>query len=406
MRRLVLTACSVCVATFMPVVTFDSMGLAHASPQSRELTSRAFDAAYQLDYPEAFALLNKALAADPMDPEAHRAMAVAAWLRIGFLRGSVTVDDYLGSVTKPNINMLPPPPEEAQRFQRHIARALELSEAALRAQPHDADAHFRVGSVVGVQASYGATIEGRVLASFRSARRAYDEHERVLQLSPDRKDAGLVVGTYRYIVSALSLPMRLMAYVAGFGGGRERGLRMIEEAAAHPGQTQVEARFALLLLYNREERFGDAVRIVRMLQEQHPRNRLLWLEAGATLLRAGREEEASAMLDEGWRRLQADSRERMFGEEALWQYKRGVARVRLGHADAAHAALRSAIDGQARDWVRGRSHAELGRLADLSGDREQALREYRLAIQLAHRGNDPIGESEAKALMGTPYRIK
>jgi hypothetical protein len=47
----------------------------------------------------------------------------------------------------------------------------------------------------------------------------------VLSLDPSRKDAGLVVGTYRYVVSTLSLPVRMVAYVAGFGGGRDRGSR-------------------------------------------------------------------------------------------------------------------------------------------------------------------------------------
>ena len=117
-----------------------------ASPQSREFTERAFAAAYNLDHSEAMAFLDKAVAADPNDPDAHRAVAVIAWLRIGFLRGSITIDDYLGSVTKPNINMLPPPAGEAQRFQRHSVRALELAEAALRARPGDIEALFRVGA--------------------------------------------------------------------------------------------------------------------------------------------------------------------------------------------------------------------------------------------------------------------
>src|SRR5512134_3694534 len=86
-------------------------GTAHTDPRSRELTLRAYDAAYNLDYAEAVTILTEALQADPNDAAAHRAMAVTAWLRIGFLRGSVTVDDYLGNVTKPNINMAPPPPE-------------------------------------------------------------------------------------------------------------------------------------------------------------------------------------------------------------------------------------------------------------------------------------------------------
>lgn len=372
---------------------------AGANDKSRELTAAAFDAAYNLDYPEAYALLDKAIAADPGDADAHRAIAVVAWLRICFLRGSATVDDYLGSITSPNVNMAPPPPQEAQRFQRHITRALELAEAALRARPNDPDAHYRVGSVVGIQASYGATIEGKVLASFRAARRSYDEHEKVLEMAPHRKDAGLVVGTYRYIVSAMSLPVRLMAYVAGFGGGKERGLAMIEEAAQYPGQSQIEARFALLLLYNREQRYDHAMFIARDLQQRFPRNRLLWLEAATTLTRAQRFAEAAAMLDEGFKRLERDTRERMFGEDALWRYKRGLVRVRLKQADAARADLQAAINGQARDWVKGRAHAELGRLAQLAGNREQARQEYRLAIQLAEKGNDPPGKAEAERLL-------
>jgi tetratricopeptide (TPR) repeat protein len=367
--------------------------------RSRALVHSAFNAAYNLDHADAIAFLDKAVQADPNDADAHRAVAVIAWLRIGFLRGSITVDDYLGNVSKPNINMLPPPAEEARRFQTHVVRALQLAEAEVRARPNDPEAHFRVGAVVGVQASYGATVEGKVLSSFRAARRAYDAHERVLELDPSRKDAGLIVGTYRYIVSALSAPMRLMAYMVGFGGGKERGLQMIEEAARHPSLMQTDARFALLLLYNRERRFDDAMRVVGELQKQYPRNRQIWYEGGATLLRAGRLKEAEAMLVEGLRRFDSDKRERMFGEDALWHYKRGVARARLGNTSGARDDLQIVLARQAREWVAGRAHAELGQLAMKGGDREQARREYRLAIELATRGNDPAGRTEAEALL-------
>ena len=391
-RGVVFVACAA-------LLTVVSSPAAAANPQSQELVRRAFDSAYNLDHQEALDSLDKALAADPNDPDAHRAAAVIAWLRIGFLRGSITVDDYLGNVSKPNINMLPPPPDEAQRFHRHAARALELAEAALKARPRDPDALFRLGSIVGVQASYGATVEGKILSSFRAASRAYDAHEKVLEVDPTRKDAGLIVGTYRYIVSALSMPVRLMAYVVGFGGGKERGLRMIEEAAAHPGLTQTDAKFALLLLYNRERRFQDAMRVVQDLQKQYPRNRQLWYEAGATELRAGRYQQAEAILDEGIRRKDADRRERMFGEDALWHYKRGVARARQGRVELARQDFQIPLAREARDWVRGRAHAEVGQLAFRAGDKEQARREYRLAIELAARGNDPAGKAEAEDLL-------
>ena len=81
----------------------------------------------------------------------------------------------------------------------------------------------------------------------------------MLQLDPSRKDAGLIVGTYRYIVSTLSTPLRMMAYVAGFGGGRERGIQMLQETAAAGGENRTDAMFALVLVYNRERRYDDAL---------------------------------------------------------------------------------------------------------------------------------------------------
>ena len=164
-------------------------------------------------------------------------------------------------------------------------------------------------------------------AGFKAARRAFDEHERVLKLDPSRKDAGLIVGTYRYVVSTLSLPMRMMAYIAGFGGGKERGIAMIEETAAAGGDNRADALFALVLVYNRERRYDDALRALEELHKAYPRNRLVLLETGATALRAERFEQADATLTRGLSMLAADTRARMAGEEALWRYKRGAART-------------------------------------------------------------------------------
>jgi tetratricopeptide (TPR) repeat protein len=174
---------------------------------------------------------------------------------------------------------------------------------------------------------------------------------------------------------------------------------MIEEAANYRSLSQTDARFALILLYNREKRYQDALRVIGQLQKQYPRNRQLWYEAGATSIRAEQYAEAERTLTEGIRLRDSDKRERMFGEDALWHYKRGVARARLGRAEAAAEDLRIPLNREARDWVRGRAHAELGQLAVKSGNREQARQHYRQAIALATRGNDPTGQREAEALL-------
>jgi tetratricopeptide (TPR) repeat protein len=293
-------------------------GTLSASEESRQLRVRAFELAYNLDYDDATREMEAAVRADPSDAAAERGLAVIPWLLISFTRGAVTVDDYLGSISRQNVALRQPPADLAQRFQRHSGRALQLAEADVARRPRDPEAVYQLGAAVGLQATYVATVEGRVLGAFRAARRAYDAHEQVLDMAPARKDAGLVVGTYRYIVSAMSFPVRMMAYAAGFGGDRDRGLRMIEEAAASDTEAAADARFALVLLYNRDGRFADALRVLGELQKAFPRNRILWLEAGATALRAGRAAEAEQFLSEGVKRLAADRRPRMFGEEALW----------------------------------------------------------------------------------------
>ena len=253
-------------------------------------------------------------------------------------------------------------------------------------------------------ASYTATIEGRLLGSLGPARRAYHEHERALELDPRRQDAGLAVGLYRYAVSSLPAPLRLLARVVGLGGDRERGLRMVEDAARYPSDTQPNALFTLILIYNREARYDDALRVIGELQQRFPRNRLLWLEAGNTALRAGRPADANAALEEGLARLSGDPRPLGFGENARWRFAHGEALVRLGNSVAAEGELRAALAVATRDWVRGRVRKELGKLADLAGDRPRALDEYRRADRLCRQDRDGECSDEVKRLLKAAYR--
>ena len=401
-----------------------SIGTIVSAQTSNELRQRALELAYNLDHDQALELLRRAVALSPDDPAPHRSLASVLWLNLLFRRGAVTVDHYLGSFSRSSVDLAKPPPDIDREFRFHIERAISLAERRVASNPGSAQAHYDLGAAVGLQASYVATVEGRMLAGFRAAQRCYDEHEKVLALDPSRKDAGLIVGTYRYIVSTLALPMRMMAYVAGFGGGRERGIQILEETAEFNTQkvggpdtkataevhdtkataevgndSRTDALFALVLVYNRERRFDDALRVLQELRRLYPRNRLLLLEAGATALRGGRAQQADDLLTEGLAMLAKDQRARIPGEEALWRYKRGAARAALGRAEAAFADLQSASSADAQAWVHGRARVELGRLALKRGDRGAAVVEARQAETLCERGNDPVCIQDARALL-------
>jgi tetratricopeptide (TPR) repeat protein len=374
-------------------------GTAAQSQSAAQLRQQGLDLAYNLDHDQALASLRKAVATAPDDPAPHRTLAAVLWLHMLFQRGAVTVDHYLGSFTKSKIDLKRPPAELDAEFKRHLGKALELARQRVAAKSTDPQALYDLGSALGLQASYVATVEGRALAGFNDARHAYNAHERVLELDRSRTDAGLVVGTYRYVVSTLPMAMRWMAYVAGFGGGKERGIQMLEQTAASGTEARTDAMFALVLVYNRERRYDDAMRALQNLRRLYPRNRLIVLESGATLLRAGRAQQAEALLGEGLAMLAGDKRPRIPGEDALWRYKRGAARALVGKADAAVDDLRAATAADAQAWVNGRARVELGRLALKRGDRGGAAAEARQAETLCRQGNDPACVEDARRLL-------
>ncbi|MQA30013.1 MAG: tetratricopeptide repeat protein [Luteitalea sp.] len=374
-------------------------GTAWANPASAALRARGSTELYSLEPGRAAATFRDAIAADPEDPAAYRALAGALWIAIAFDRGTMTVDSYLGRVSRDDVRLPPPPAALSEEFHRSLDKALALARAKLSAQPRDPDASFELGAAIGLRASYMATIEGGVLGAFKAAKQAFDAHERVLALSPARHDAGLIVGVYRYLIADLSMPLRWMAYAAGFGGGREKGLQLIQRAAEYEGDNQADARLALLLLYNREQRFDEALAQLEALRRRYPLNRLLWLETGATLLRAGRHAAAVQVLSEGISKLVTDSRTLMFGEEALWYYKRGAALAELGRADQARADLSTALGKPGRDWVHGRAHFELGRIESRSGRRDAARGHLESAIRLGDSDRDGASADAARRLL-------
>jgi tetratricopeptide (TPR) repeat protein len=388
----------------LPLILALAFGAAPLAQSAQELRNEAFQLAYNLDHAAAEEKLEQALKLAPDEGATHRAVASITWLNLLFRRGAITVDHYLGGMTRPRIDVERPTDEIDSRFKRHVQRAIELGQTWTKSARRNADAYYDLGASLGLRASYTASVEGKLMAGFRAAKGAFDAHERVLEIDPTRHDAGLIVGTYRYVVASLSLPTRWMAYIVGFGGGKERGIQMIERAAAYPGESRTEARFALLIIYNRERRYDDALRVIRELQQAFPRNRLLMLEYGGTALRAGRAADAEEALSAGIASLEADSRPRAGAEIALWHYKRGAARVALGQLEAAEEDLRVAANPGTPRWIQGRSRVEMGKIADLRGNREAARAQYQRGAGLCETDRDPLCAREARSFLDRAFR--
>src|SRR6266508_5725716 len=108
---------------------------ARANRESAALRAKGSAQIYNLDRDLALTSFRDAIAADPQDSGAYRGLATTLWLNITFRRGNMTVDDYLGRVTKPNPSMAPPPPETAAAYRDAIDRAIGIARKRIEQNP-------------------------------------------------------------------------------------------------------------------------------------------------------------------------------------------------------------------------------------------------------------------------------
>jgi tetratricopeptide (TPR) repeat protein len=377
---------------------------AQDSPAIKEVNA-AFTAAQNLDHEEALAHARQAVALEPNNPRTHRGLASIIWINLLFQRGAMTVDHYLGSISTNPIALPKPDPQLAAEFKGALARSIELAEKRLRQNPTDPGALFDAGAAYGVQAAYVATVEGSITQAFRYARRAFETQSAVLARDPSMAAAGMIVGTYRYLIASQPAYVRMFAFLAGFSGDKEKGIALLE-VASHDPLSRVDAKTALVLIYSREGRHNEALRLTRELQVEVPRNRLLILEEGSAAIRAGHAGEAEAALTRGLARFDEDKRQKIPGEHALWLYKRGLARLNLNHPADATSDLKRALTVNPLPWVEGRIHVALGKLADLAGRRSEATAEYAKALTACNVGPDRVCQAEARTFLKQPFAFE
>ena len=175
-----------------------STAAAGAPPASAALRARGLELGYNLDHAE-------------RSPPSTRRLRPTRTIPAGYRLGRRDVDHAVVRAGRHHRRRLPRSgasqratvtlrqPRSTCISRRRFSQALTLSEQRLRTILRDADAHYQVGAASGFLASYTATVEGRLLGSLGAARRAYHEHERVLDArstaqgrGPDRRDVPLL----------------------------------------------------------------------------------------------------------------------------------------------------------------------------------------------------------------------
>ena len=280
-----------------------------------------------------------------------------------------------------------------------IARVDSQCNARLARNPDDVDALYARGVARGFRAAYMGMAEKSWLAAIRSAMGARRDHERVLELDPSYVDAKMTVGIHNYIIGSLNWPTRMAVALVGATGNRQKGLEYLREVSRADVTSSADASMALALFLRREQRYAEALELVRGLAHRYPRNFLLAVEYGNLLNASGHGREAIAQ----YRRVLEKGREGKYSsfhpERAAWGL--GISlRGQREFEQAAGAFDEVAGIGGADPALISRARLAAGEMYDTVGEREKALERYHLVIR------DALDDNQAKTahkLLRHPY---
>jgi tetratricopeptide (TPR) repeat protein len=331
-----------------------------SSDLARQLAARGFDHFYSLEYDEAIRIFERLRDADPANPYTHHLVALAYFYKQLHIAGVLEGDLFGASNRFFRTRKISVDPMLDRNFHQSNQAAIRLCEQQLKRDKTDQAALYTCGVAHAAKATYQGLIVRALLDSMGSARKANDFHTRLIRLNNQYYDAYMVPGLFDFALGSLPGPLKVVLYLVGMSGEKERGMGLVESVARWGNGARYDAQILLTVMYRRERRFADARERLETLASAFPRNYVFPLEI-ASIHRAADET-----------------------EEAIAGYEAVLARV-----------LRDTPGYQ--DVPVARVHFELGDLYRKQGDLNSARRH--LAQVAGSRGNTPDLEKESMLLL-------
>jgi len=380
-----------------------------------ELRRSGLEALYNIDYDKAQRDFKEIVHLYPNHPGGYQLLAARLWIKTLYESRRLQASLYSGESFYTNGDDRVDP-KIVTEFRNLTREARRLAEAKLKQEPKNIEALDFLANTEGLKASFEEAVERRHFAALRDGNDAVDHHREVLKLDPKYIDAQITIGLYEYVVGSLPLPVKIIAGATGFRGSKKRGLKMLEEVAQQGRWAQDDAKSVLIVLYTREKRFADVVKLSRELSAKYPRNYLLRLETadGLVSLAAQKRKEkdvagAVQAEKEAFETFDEVLRDRNVREAAgraldLIHFKYGEALLTAGVNDrAAKEFLAVTKVDRAEPGLVTMAHLYAARAFDVAGKREEALAQYK---EVLARPNVYDAHEEAKRGMKQAYKAE
>jgi tetratricopeptide (TPR) repeat protein len=365
---------------------------------------KGWDYFYNLEYAEAIQVFEKALSESPDDPELYNCLAEAILYRELYRLGALESELLTGNNYFIRTEKIRPDPAEDARFLAVLDRGMRLAQSRLRSDAADQRALYALGAAFGLRTSYDLMVQKAWRAAVGDASQARRYHGRVAELDPQNYDALLIQGVYDYAMGSLPWHARLLSFLAGRSGDKDRGIRTVEMVAEKGHLNRVDACVMLAIIYRREKEPAKAIRVLDPLIRAYPRNYLFRMEKAHMYSDMGKPREALACLREveqlarsggaAYRKIPLEKVYYAIGDVQFWY---DDLEASLENMRRAAAATGLDLHTGALAWMR------QGQILDLMGRRAEARNAYRAAIRFAPQ---TAAAQEAKRYLSAPYRRK
>jgi tetratricopeptide (TPR) repeat protein len=367
------------------------------------LVDEGYQHFYNLEYDQALAAFDKAIARQPDSPDLHNHAAETIVFREMYRDGALESELVTGNNSLLRRAKLNPSPETEKRFLDEIRKAIDLEQARLRRNPDDKGAIYAMGITYGLRANYFFLVKKAWRDSLRDATTARKAHNRVSELDPSNVDARLVQGLHDYVIGSLPPFYRMVGFLIGYHGDKERGIRTIVDVAAHGAQNRLDAAIFLTALYRREHEPAKAVPILEDLIRRFPRNYLLRFELSGMYAALGNGQKAIGGVEEvarlktqgapGYDRVPWEMIYYHLGTIQFWSndLDQALANMKKVTAKADQVDLNTGVLA----WMR------VGQIYDLTRQHSLAIEAYKKAMTYA-----PEAEAarESRRYISSPYR--
>ena len=358
--------------------------LAPAATPTAEV-ALGFDHFYNLEFDEAIAVFRKLTVQFPNDATIWNHLAEAILYREMLRAGALETELVSGGNAFLRRDKMNPSAADQAEFDGAIDRSIAIARRVLNRSPDNQQALYAIGVAYSLRANYNFVVRKAWIDALRDATAARNYHNRLSELNPQDTDARLSQGAYDYVAGSLPWTYRILGFLAGYHGDRERGIRTIESVYKHGAANRTEAAVLLATIYRRERRPATAVPLLEDLIARYPRNYLFRFELAQMYSDLGNKQKALQAVAEVERikRSGYAGYSHLTDEKIL--YYRATIEFWYNELDAARRNF-EAVTAKAGEldpnsgvtaWLR------LGQVYDLLGDRSRALAAYRQAIAYA-----------------------